>query len=80
MRRYPDDKEKASLFIERRESVDAHGGMTPREYRLAKKQWERRGEDMTGEKATRSDVMERLGEEIIEAGEDTADKTDQKEN
>jgi hypothetical protein len=72
---YPDQKEYAELLIERIRELDARDGMTPREYRIALRQQKKRGE--TGdEKAVHSDVMERLGEEIIEAGEATSEDKD----
>lgn len=67
---HPDQKEYAELLIERVRELDARDGMTPREYRIALRQQKKRGET-GGEKAVHSDVLERLGEEILEAGEAT---------
>lgn len=62
--RYPEQKEYAELLIDRVKELDAHNGMTPREYRIAWRQQQKHGES-SERKPVRSDLMERYGEELI---------------
>ena len=59
--------------------LDAHGGMTPLGYLIAKRKLREEHRAAIGDKPTRTDEMETFGEEIMKAGEISSEKKNERE-
>ena len=59
--------------------LDAHGGMTPLGYLVAKRKLKEEHRASVEDKPTRTDEMETIGEEIMKAGEISSEKKNEQE-
>jgi hypothetical protein len=73
------DKLEYGRLTDRICELDAHGGMTPLGYLIAKRKLREEHRAAIGDKPTRTDEMETFGEEIMKAGEISSEKKNERE-
>ena len=72
---HPEDQEMVDFLISRVREVDAREGMKPIEYMIAMR---KRAKEGSGEKPKHEDVLERIGEEVMEANDHAHGKSKKK--